>query len=52
MSGKEAKRMSGKEASTFSNYVFSNVIVLLELGQSTTSKNDLILQDLSFLPAF
>lgn len=48
MSEKEKKRISGKEASTFSNYIFSNVIVLPELGQSTMSKTDLILQGLIF----
>lgn len=45
---KRKRRMSAKEASTFSNYIFSNCIVLQELGQNTTSKPDLILQRLSF----
>jgi len=50
-SGKEEKTMGGKEASAFSNYIFSHFIVLHELGRST-SKRDLILQGLRFLPVF
>lgn len=44
--------MSAKEASTFSNYIFSNFIDLHELGQNTTSKPDLICSASAFSPVF
>lgn len=44
--------MSGKEASTPSNYIFSHFLILDEPGQSTTSKTDSSCRASAFSPVF